>query len=168
MSHQSYICLTIKHQNSVSAQPAAGSTAPSDGLLIHLDNGNIVAEPVGLGDRELREQFPSDGRRMVIGEVQTPPSDMPDIVEEGGITPSALTPSVTKINTKINGGQLAPPDEQVGGAHGHGGEVVEGVSFADALRHGEDAAEGSEESSDEGEGNGGNLSRKNSSDRLLG
>lgn len=159
----------VQRQNSETPNPApTNGNVPSDGLLIHLDNGNIVAEPVGLGDRELRDQYPSDGRRMVIGEGQNLLGDMPDIVEEGAITPhSALTPSLTAVNTKINGGQLAPPDEETRGGHGPGGEVVAGVSFADAVRHGGEEADALAESAED-EGNGGDLSRKNSQDRLLG
>lgn len=110
-----------------------------------------MAEPIGLGDRELRD---GDGRRMVIGDGSNPSGSggMADIVEEAPPSPAA------KHETKTDGAEPAPRNES-GGTSGE-------MSYADAARHREQAA-GDDKEGDGGEENGGDLSRKNSRDRLL-
>lgn len=67
----------------------------NDGLLIHIDNGNIVAESVGIPD------IPTDGRRVVVpapghqGEVHegSPPSPNKPKGKANGPSPLARTVS---------------------------------------------------------------------------
>jgi hypothetical protein len=82
---------TVQFANNES-EPTPNSN--NDGLLIHIDNGNIVAESVGIPD------LPTEGRRMVvpapsqgdIHEPSTPPkSEQPKM--PNGSSPLAKTVS---------------------------------------------------------------------------
>lgn len=150
----------------VANQNSNSNTNPSDGLLIHLDNGSIVAEPVGLGDRDA---LPGDGRRMVIGEAGpgtaaalaplVPGTGMTDIAEEGPVTPAE------QQARKMNNGRLAPPDDpEDSGAGEHPS------SYADAVRNGDaegDATATVKDGEEDGANGEDELSRTNSRDRLL-
>jgi hypothetical protein len=76
-----------------SLDPDAGNNG--DGLLIHIDNGNIVAESVGIPD------IPTEGRRVVVpapghqGEIHegSPPSADKPKGKANGSSPLARTVS---------------------------------------------------------------------------
>jgi len=63
--------------------------ANNDGLLIHIDNGSIVAEPVGMPN------LPTDGRRIVVPAVGSQAD-----IHEG-------TPPRSDQAKKVNGSPLA-------------------------------------------------------------
>jgi hypothetical protein len=94
------------------------NTAPNnDGLLIHIDNGSIVAEPVGIADSQARNSLPSDGRRLVIpaGEAS---NGITDIIEEA--PPKA-------DGSKVAGSSpLAQPDGETSSSNGNEQEQEDG------------------------------------------
>jgi hypothetical protein len=170
-----------QRQHTGPVQQASETSAPTDGLLIHLDNGNIVAEPVGLGDRD-RDQFSGDGRRIVIGDgagvdgtgtgtgtgaggglgVGGSMAAMSDIAEELA-TPAIIEPDRQSLNLS----QTQSRGEDEGKSNGQRSSPIEEETYADIVKHG-DEYNGTDEEDDEDQGRSdGGLSRKNSNDRLL-
>ena len=118
---------------------------------------------MGLGDN--RDQFSSDGRRLVVGEtaaaaspgggggVGGPTSAMSDIAEELA-TPAVVEPdSQSHLDGKDNGGRLDSKPQS---------EDEDEGTYADVVKHGNEGSDDDEGGDDDGE-----LSRKNSNDRLL-
>jgi hypothetical protein len=119
----------VQYANSNNTDP---NTQPNnDGLLIHINNGSIVAEPVGLPDRDLRaDQMPTDGRRLVI-----PAGDgdkvMSDIVEEAPPKPAPASETENQEDKKANGAEATEGKDYAGSEEG---EEEDDVSDAGSGR----------------------------------
>lgn len=103
-----------QRQNTGPVQHASGGSAQTDGLLIHLDNGNIIAEPVELGERD-QDQYSGDGRRIVIGEAVPAPGGGLGLGAGAGASAGGgggLTSAMSDIAEELATPAVIEPDRQ--------------------------------------------------------
>ncbi|WWD02555.1 hypothetical protein V865_000595 [Kwoniella europaea PYCC6329] len=167
-------------QNTISLPPTNGNSGNTqDGILIQIDNGNLVAEPVGFrGESEESVQI-DQSKKLTVGEnpnIKTnsnnQPENLMDTIEETSPidpTPKRVTTEEEQINVTVDisdkdANLLSPdPQNQNGDEEGSGSGSASGTVSGNVSEHEESTLNGSTNGTSgggEGSGTGQNKKKK--------